>query len=324
MTRSVVLVGFPQAQSLDLVGPSEVFSGAAELRPGAYTVELTAGVAGRLPLSSGLALHVERRLDQIDGKIDTLIVGGGGGVKAALADAKLLAAIAAAARRARRIASVCTGAFLLAEIGLLDGRRAVTHWSACARLAALHPRVHVEKDPIFIRDGKVWTSAGVTAGIDLALALVEDDHGREVALELARWLVVYLKRPGGQAQFSAPLEGQRVERAQLADAQAWAREHLDADLSVAALAGRAGMSPRNFARVFHREVGRSPARWVEALRLEAARLFIEGSERGLAEIAAACGFRSVETLHRRFKVTVGVTPGDYRRRFAPIHEREVA
>jgi len=324
MPRSVVVVGFPDAQSLDIIGPTEVFSAASRLRPGSYTVEVCAAVPGRLPLSSGVALHVDRALADVSGKVDTLIVAGGLGVRAALGDAALLAALRSAARRARRVASVCTGAFFLAELGLLDGRRAVTHWASCERLAARYPDVRVERDPIFVRDGKVWTSAGVTAGMDLALALVEDDHDRALALEIARWLVVYLKRPGGQAQFSAPLAAQRAERAPVAELQSWATEHPAEDLSVTALARRAGMSPRNFARVFRREVGRSPARWAEAVRLEAARRLLEGSARGLADIAAACGFGAVETLHRRFKLAVGVTPAEYRRRFAHTDRREVA
>src|SRR5262249_42589432 len=201
------------------------FSAADKLRPGTYTVELCAAAPGRLPLSSGIALHVDRALRDVRGKIDTLIVSGGLGVRAALGDAALLDALRSAAGRPRRVASVGPGAFLPAAPGLPGGRRAATHWASCDRLAARYPDVRVEKDPIFVRDGKVWTSAGVTAGMDLALALVEDDHDRALALEVARWLVVYLKRPGGQAQFSAPLAAQRAERAPVADLQVWATEH---------------------------------------------------------------------------------------------------
>jgi len=324
MPRPVVVVGFPGAQSLDIIGPAEVFAIAARLRPESYTVELVAARPGPLVLSNGIALHVARGLSAVRGPVDTLVMAGGLGVRPALTDPLLVRGFRALARRARRVTSVCTGAFVLAELGLLDGRRAVTHWSACERLAARYPRVRVERDPIFVRDGSVWTSAGVTAGMDLALALVEDDLGRAVALEIARWLVVYLKRPGGQAQFSVPLAAQRAERVPIAEVQAWAAEHAGDDLSVEALARRAAMSPRNFARVFHREVGQPPARWVESLRIESARRLIEeASSRGLAEIAAACGFGTASTLHRRFKIAVGVTPGDYRRRFTRS-EREAA
>jgi transcriptional regulator GlxA family with amidase domain len=204
---------------------------------------------------------------------------------------------------------------VLAAAGLLDGRRATTHWSECERLATLFPAVTVEADPIFVRDGDVWTSAGVTAGMDLALALVEDDLGADVAREVARWLVLFVQRPGGQAQFSAQLAAQRPERDALRDVTAWMVDHLAADLSVPALARRAGMSTRNFARVFHAELRTTPAAFVETTRLEAARRLLESTDRTIDDIARACGFGTVETMHRTFKRTVRVTPGDYRRHF---------
>jgi transcriptional regulator GlxA family with amidase domain len=213
------------------------------------------------------------------------------------------------------VASVCSGAFLLAEAGVLAGRRATTHWESCDALARRHPDVEVDPDPIFVRDGNVLTSAGVTAGMDLALALVEDDHGPERALAVARQLVMYVRRPGGQSQFSAALRAQRAERRPLRELQAWVADHLDADLSVEALARRAAMSPRNFARAFAAEAGVTPARYVEEVRVEAARRLLEGTGRPVDGIAAACGFGSAETMRRAFLRTVHVPPSEYRKRF---------
>ena len=217
--------------------------------------------------------------------------------------------------RSRRVASVCTGAFLLARAGLLDGRRATTHWASCADLAARYPAVKVEADPIFVRDGDVATSAGVTAGMDLALALVEEDLGRDVALEAARHLVVFLQRPGGQAQFSAQLAAQTADRAPLRQLQAWIPDHLDEDLSVPALARRACMSDRNFARAFRRETGRTPGAYVEAARVERARIALETGDLPVEAIARQVGFGTVETLRRAFRRQVGVSPIEYRTRF---------
>ncbi len=221
-----------------------------------------------------------------------------------------------AARRCRRVCSVCTGAFLLARAGLLDGRRATTHWAACAALARNYPSIEVDPDPIFVRDGNVYTSAGVTAGIDLALALVEEDLGRQAALDVARSLVLFVRRPGGQAQFSAGLAGQAAQRPGVRELQEWIADHLDGDLSVGALAERSFMSPRNFARVFAKEVGMTPAAYVEALRLERARVLLETTDLLLEEIAARCGFGTVETLRRTFGRRLHVSPSDYRDRFA--------
>ena len=220
------------------------------------------------------------------------------------------------ARRSRRVGSVCTGAFLLARAGLLDGRRATTHWAACQALQRGYPSVEVEPDPIFVRDGNVYTSAGVTAGIDLTLALVEEDLGPCAALDVARELVLFIRRPGGQAQFSAGLAGQSAERPSLRSLQAWIADHLQADLSVAALAERSFMSVRNFARAFAGEVGVTPAAYVEALRLERARTLLETTDAQLEEIAGLCGFGTVETLRRTFGRRLSVNPSDYRSRFS--------
>ena len=213
------------------------------------------------------------------------------------------------------MASVCTGAFLLARAGLLEGRRATTHWSACAQLASRYPGVEVDPDPIFVRHGPVITSAGVTAGMDLALALVEEDLGRELALEVARWLVLFVKRPGGQAQFSAALAAQAAGREPLRELQDWIPGHLEADLSVPALARRACMSERNFARAFRHETGLTPAAYVELTRVERARMELESGELPVEVVARRAGFGTVETMRRAFRRRVGVSPADYRQRF---------
>lgn len=321
-TRRVAVVGFPDAQTLDLTGPHEVFSGAARWLSAfasadspAYDVLVAARAAEPLRMGSGLTVGVDRRLADLDGPLDTLLVAGGFGVEAALADGETVPALRRLARRARRVASVCTGAFLLAEAGLLEGRRATTHWAYCDELARRYPSIRVERDPIFVRDGRVYTSAGVTAGMDLALALVEEDLGKDVALQVARWLVMFLKRPGGQSQFSAQLDMQLADRAPLKELQAWIADHPAEDLSVEALARRAAMSPRNFARVFAREVGATPARFVEKVRVEAARRRLEETDLGVDAVAAACGFGGAETMRRAFLRELRVNPADYRRRF---------
>jgi transcriptional regulator GlxA family with amidase domain len=330
MTRSVALLAVHDAQILDVTGPLEVFSSAerelarrrrlggprAPASPGpAYQLLLVAPRRGRLATTSGLELVAPRALSDLRGRLDTFLVAGGRGVQAALRDRALVAGVRRVARRARRVGSVCTGAYLLAEAGLLDGRRVTTHWASCQDLAQRYPRLTVEPDPIFVRDGSVITSAGVTAGMDLALALVEEDHGRELALAVARRLVMFLKRPGGQSQFSVALEAQASTRQPVPDLQVFIAAHPGADLSVAALARRAGMSPRNFARVFARETGTTPARFVERARIEAARRQLEDGGEGLAGVAAACGFGSVETLRRSFLRRLRVGPAEYRHRF---------
>jgi transcriptional regulator GlxA family with amidase domain len=244
------------------------------------------------------------------------MVAGGTGTAAAMADEHLIAWLRTAAASARRVTSVCSGAFLLAQAGVLDGRRVTTHWSACDALARLFPAVEVDPDPIYVRDGNVWTSAGVTAGMDLALALVEHDHGGELALTVARQLVLFTHRPGGQSQFSAQLAVRRAEREPLRDALAFVAEHPEADLSVPALAQRAAMSVRTFARAFSREVGTTPAVFVQRSRVEAARRLLETTDRTVDDIARACGFGTVETMHRAFQRVVRTTPGQYRRLFA--------
>jgi transcriptional regulator GlxA family with amidase domain len=312
--RRVVLVAFDDLQALDLIGPNEVFSVASRIVPGAYATEVVAPTV-TFRTWSGVRMASDLTIAREPGEIDTLIVVGGDGVVAAQENERLVGWIARAAASSRRVASVCTGAFLLARAGLLDGHEATTHWSACDELQRLYPDVRVEADPIFVRSDNVYTSAGVTAGIDLALALVEEDLGPEVARDVARWLVLFLRRPGGQAQFSAALASQRAEREPLRELQGWMIDHLDENLSVPALAERAFMSPRNFARAFKSEVGMTPAAYVETLRMKRARTLLETTGETVEQVAVKCGFGTVETMRRVFRRRLGVSPGDYRERF---------
>jgi transcriptional regulator GlxA family with amidase domain len=249
-----------------------------------------------------------------------LIMPGGPGVHAALKDEHIVDWVRRQTSSARRIASVCTGAFLLAETGILAGRRATTHWKSCGRLQQIHPDVLVDPNPIYIRDGRIWTSAGVTAGIDLSLALVEEDLGRKIAMQVARHLVVFLNRPGGQSQFSAPLEAQAAAADgnapnHFAPLHSWIAENLTGDLRVEQLAEQAGMSPRTFARVYAAKMGITPARMVERIRVEAVRRVLEETDMPIKRIASECGFGQEERLRRAFARQVGTTPAEYRQRF---------
>jgi transcriptional regulator GlxA family with amidase domain len=319
--RIIAILAYPGVQSLDVTGPLEVFGGAQQLlEAGAnidrgYRTVVLSPDGAPLATSSGLTIVPHADLDNAPEAIDTLIVAGGAGAERASADKALLDWIAARAPSTRRVASVCTGAFLLAAAGQLDGRRATTHWAAAVELARRYPRVSVDPEPIFVRDGKVWTSAGVTAGMDLALAMVEEDVDRDAALTIARHLVLFLRRPGNQSQFSATLAARAPARAGLREVQRYAVEHLAADLTVEALAARAHMSPRHFARSFRAEVGLTPARYVERLRVEAARRRLEESEEPVATVASACGFGTAETMRRAFLRALKVGPAEYRRRF---------
>jgi transcriptional regulator GlxA family with amidase domain len=320
MGRRVVLVVFPDLQLLDLAGPLEVFAMAdrfSDSEVNEYATEVVSPDGGVIRASNGLEIGANRAIGACRGPIDTLVVVGGRGVAQAIVDDRLVAWIRSAAQRSRRVTSVCSGAFLLARAGLLDGRSATTHWATCARLARLFPDVTVDPDPIFIRDGNVWTSAGVTAGMDLALALVEDDLGPERAREIARYLVLFVQRSGGQSQFSAQLAAQRPERDTLVQLASWIADHLGDDLSVPVLAARTSMSVRNFSRRFAQEFGSTPGAYVEAVRVEAGRRLLETTRRGLTDIARDCGFGTVETMHRSFQRTIRVTPGQYRQHFSP-------
>ncbi|HEY3831003.1 MAG TPA: GlxA family transcriptional regulator [Acidimicrobiia bacterium] len=314
MTRRVVILAFDDLQLLDVVGPAETFAMAAREQPGAYEV-VVAAATPTITASSGLVLGAACTPAEIRGRIDTLIVPGGRGTAEALRDPAYLDAVRTLARRSRRITSVCSGAYLLAEAGLLDGKRATTHWSECERFARRYPNVALDGDAIYVHDGACWTSAGVTAGIDLSLALVDDDLGRDVALAVARQLVVFMRRPGGQSQFSAQLASQAASRDWLRELQAHIAEHPEADLSVAAIAQRCHMSERHLSRVFTRELGVTPAGYVERARVDVARGVLEQTALGLDAVADACGFGSVETLRRAFHRNVGVAPHDYRARF---------
>jgi transcriptional regulator GlxA family with amidase domain len=314
--RRVVILAYPGVQTLDAIGPAEVFSTATAIAGDGYEVEVVAPEAGPLATSS-VSICADRSLADCRGAIDTLLVAGGSGSRAARDDDALIAWLRGAADRSRRVTSVCTGALLLARAGLLDGRRATTHWAWCGHLAGEHPAISVEPEPIFVRDGHVATSAGVTAGMDLALALVEEDLGPDAALGVARWLVLFLRRPGGQAQFSAQLAAQTAERAPLRHLQSWIPDHLGENLTVPALARRAAMSERNFARAFRRETGVTPAAYVEAARVERARIALESGDLPVDAVARQVGFGTVETLRRAFRRRVGVSPADYRNRFRP-------
>lgn len=317
--RSILILAFPDAQLLDITGPLQVFASANELAeerglPKPYAPRVVAAEPGSVATSSGLAV-VADSLRSAGKSVDTLIVPGGRGVDAASRDARLTRWVGKQAAGARRVASVCSGAFVLAEAGLLDGRRVATHWSCCEQLAKCYPALRVEADPIFIRDGSVWTSAGVTAGIDLALALVEEDLGRSAALDVARELVVFMKRPGGQAQFSALLSMQQAGE-RFGELHAWMAEHLNADLSVPALARRARMSERSFMRHYRAETGRTPARAVEQFRVEAAQRFLGETSWSIKRVASRCGFGTEETMRRTFMRVLRATPQAYRERFA--------
>jgi transcriptional regulator GlxA family with amidase domain len=319
--REIAILLYPGVQSLDVTGPLEVFTAARDLLAAqarserGYAIRTFSSDGAPLESSSGLTVTPDGRLSDAPAELDTLIVPGGRGSRTAAGEQTLTDWISATASRARRTAAVCTGAFLLARAGLLDGRRATTHWSAAASLARLHPQVLVDADPIFLRDGHIWTSAGVSAGMDLSLALVEQDLDRDAALAIARQLVLFLRRPGNQSQFSATLAAQEPEREPLREVQRAVLEQPVASHSVEAMAARAHMSPRHFARAFRAETGLTPARYVERVRLEAARRRLEDSGEPIAAVAAACGFGTDETMRRAFLRTLEVGPAEYRRRF---------
>jgi transcriptional regulator GlxA family with amidase domain len=316
--RRVVFVLFEDCLLLDFAGPLQAFELACETSEAGrapYVWQICSLKGGPVKTSCGLEVMTTALADCDRRNIDTLMVGGGPGVHRAAADTALADWFRLAARKTRRVCSVCTGTFVLAAAGLLRGRRAVTHWGSCDLLRAKYPDVSVQVDPVFVHDGGIWTSAGVTAGIDLALTLLEDDLGHREAMRIARRLVVFLKRPGGQAQFSVPLSMQASEDRAFEKISSWMQENLGRDLRVENLAERAGMSPRTFARVFRQKTGRTPAKAVEELRVEAARRALEESASPIQEIAARAGFQSEEHLRRAFRRQLNVLPHDYRIRF---------
>ncbi|MFD9030425.1 GlxA family transcriptional regulator [Streptomyces sp. NPDC059567] len=317
----VVIAVFPDVDLLDVTGPAEVFALANRETGGraGYTVRLAGPGAEPVVTSAGVRLVPDLTFAEVGAAVDTLLVPGavdpGPEGPVARVDDTVVEWVKATAPHARRIASVCVGAHLLAAAGLLDGRRATTHWSTAAQLAAEHPRVRVDADPIFVRSGRVWTGAGISTCMDLALALVAEDHGEDLALAVARQLVMYLRRQGGQSQFSVPLSRPVAARRDIDELRVFITEHLDGDLSAPVLAERMCLSERHFARVFRQETGTSPACYVEAARVEAARRLLETTDQPLERIASAVGMGSVETLHRAFRKQISTTPASYRRRF---------
>lgn len=337
--RRVVIALFDEVELLDVTGPAEVFSAASRLlaasggtpggAAGGYTVELAAARPGPVVTSSGVQLVATATFDDTVDGVHTVIVPGGlrlvagapdaGAEPEPVVDPDAVAWVRRGAAVWPRVASVCTGAYLLAAAGVLDGHRAATHWYAADDLAARFPTVQVDPDPIFIRSGRVWSCAGVSAGMDLALAMVADDHGDRLARSVARWLVMYLRRPGGQSQFSVALSTPAVRHDRIRQVQRWIGEHPEADLSVPALARRAHLSPRHFARLFTEQTRTTPAAYVEASRIEAARRLLEAGDDPLEVVASRCGFGSVESLYRGFRRRGGTTPAAYRDRFRTPH-----
>lgn len=306
MKRRILFVALAPIQLLDLVGPLEVFAESL-----GYRTEVATDSPGEtVDATCGLSIGKARHFSQIRGPVDTLLVVGGPGTRRDKSPA-LLTWLRRIASKSRRFGSVCTGAFVLAEAGLLDGKRAVTHWAWCDLLQQRFPSIQVEKDPIYLRDGQVYTSAGITAGIDLALALVEQDSGHEAAMAIARELVMFVRRPGGQSQFSHLLTAQGVLSRPIADLQVWLADHLAQDLRVDRLAARCHMSPRHFARVFEAETGQTPARYVERARVQAARCLLVENSTTLKQVAADCGFGSVDVLRRSFHRVLGLSAKDY-------------
>jgi transcriptional regulator GlxA family with amidase domain len=318
-TRLVVMLAYEGANLIDVSGPIQTFASATRMlkssNPCAYEGVVASAAGGLVTTAPGLPIMTQS-FAALDGQaIDTLMVPGGRGGETAIVP-ELASFIVRHAPAARRVCSVCTGAFLLAATGLLDDKRATTHWNWAAELQRHHPRVRVDADPIFIKDGGIWTSAGVTAGIDLALALVEEDFGHRVALAIARQLVMFIKRPGGQSQFSVPLSSQISADGSFAALHAWIVEHLTGDLRVERLAKQAGMSPRNFARTYKARVGRTPAKTVEAMRLEAACRALEDTAAPIKRIATHVGYGDEQNLWRMFQRHLGVSPTEYRQRFS--------
>ncbi len=320
--HDVWLLAYEGIQPLDLVGPHEVFDAANRVADHRnhgtlrYRLHVVASRPGPVVGESGLAIHASSlpNPDAVDGTL--LIPGGNGSAAGTAIDANMLRWVRDAGLAAGRVASVCTGTFIVADAGLLQGKRAATHWAYAGQLAAAHPEIEVDHDAIWVRDGTFWSSAGVTAGIDLALALVEDDLGADIAQEVSRWLVVFLRRPGGQSQFAATVWSERAEAAPIRQAQDIIHADPAAELSIETLAERVGLSSRHLTRRFRTEVGETPARYIEKVRLEAARQQLQSTGAGMQAIAKHCGFGTAETLRRTFQRRMGVSPDDYRKRFA--------
>jgi transcriptional regulator GlxA family with amidase domain len=317
MPRVVAILAPPGAQLLDISGPLDVFAQAnVEAAKEIYALRIVACEPGVIRCSSGARLIPDYAVgDVVVERIDTLLVAGAPNAAQMLMKPALRSWLLGAARNARRYGSVCTGAFPLAATGLLDGRRVTTHWAAAAQLSQAYPRVNIDKDALYVRDGKLRTAAGVTAGLDLALSLVEEDLGREIAMRVAEQLVMFFKRPGGQLQFSRKGEIRPAGRSVLQEIQRWIAANPALGHSVEKLAARASLSPRHFARLFHSEVGVTPAVWVEEARVTAARALLERGYDAPKQVALKCGFASADTLRRAFVKHIGVTPAEYRKSY---------
>ncbi|HXD05722.1 MAG TPA: DJ-1/PfpI family protein [Burkholderiaceae bacterium] len=314
----VAILAFPRVQLLDVIGPTDVFAEASRQLgdPRAYRLQVIGTEPEVIKGSSGLRLLADASVATHRGAIDTLLVAGSPNMNEIAVNVPLQDWLRRQSSQVRRIGSVCTGAFVLAASGLLNGKKVATHWNSTERLSALYPDAEVDPDAIYVKDGKLYTSAGVTAGMDLALAMVEEDHGRDLALRVAREMVMFLKRPGGQSQFSAHLAAQTAQRSVIREVQERILADLGADLSVPALAKAAGMSERNFARVFHAEARMTPAEFVEKSRIDAARRRMEESDVPLKRVADEVGYANVDGFRRAFQRRLGISPVEYRRRFA--------
>jgi transcriptional regulator GlxA family with amidase domain len=325
-TRRIVFLAAPGVEILDLIGPLQVFARASEIHaranpgsPPIYSDEVVTTSSRRLLIANcGVRITAHRTFREVRGKIDTLLVAGGSAIEQNEINPEAVRWLKKISGRTRRVGSVCTGAMLLARAGLLDGRRATTHWNWCHALIKRAPRTDVDPDPIFVRDENIYTSAGVTAGMDLALALVEEDHGSQLALQVARNLVLYLRRPGSQSQFSTALSLQLTDRKPLRELEAWVLDNLHKPLAVPMLAEQVAMSPRNFARVFRKEMKTTPAKFVERLRIETARRRLEESQNSMETIASECGFGSINSMRHVFQRTLKIAPGQYRRHFRRV------
>jgi transcriptional regulator GlxA family with amidase domain len=315
MTKTIAILALPGVQLLDVSGPLDVFAQAnTEAGVEFYALRLVGCQAGPIRSSSGTRLLPDLVVGQIDEPIDTLLVAGAPNADRITPPADVLAWLRTTAQHSRRYGSVCTGAFVLAATGMLEGRHLTTHWASAEALADAYPSLTIDTDALYVRDGKLRTAAGVTAGLDLALALVEEDLGRDIAMRVASQLVMFFKRPGGQLQFSRKGEARPTGRSVLQEVQRWVAANPAMDHNVASLANHAGLSARHFARLFHAEVGVTPAAWVETARVTAARELLESGHEAPKQVAAKCGFANADTLRRAFTKHLGVTPAEYRKR----------
>jgi transcriptional regulator GlxA family with amidase domain len=321
---TIAILATPGVQLLDVSGPLDVFAEAnVQAGTDVYQLRVVGSALGTIRSSSGVRLMPDMVIGQkLTEKIDTLLAAGAPNMAEASPDRRVVDWVREVARGVRRYGSVCSGAFLLANAGLLNGRRVTTHWAVAHQLAQTFPSVTVDPDAIHVRDGRLRTAAGVTAGLDLSLALVEEDLGREVAMKVAAQLVMFFKRPGGQMQFSRKGEAVPVGRSALQEAQRWIVANPGEDLSIAHLARRTGLSSRHFARLFRQEVGIAPAAWVQEARVAAARRLLESGDTVPKQVASQCGFANADTLRRAFVRIVGVTPAEYRKRMIGASQRE--